>query len=427
MTDSIHPQGSLAFLPQMERGIGSLYAALDTLILTERFETALSLAGSLYPYWETYENLSDGIEWLLKLAGPQADDRFSQASLSRLYAMVGNLLRHQSEYERAIAYYEHALVCLNGQPDPQVHTFILGGLGEVAFRQGRYEAARGLYQSYMEIGRQTGDVRYVANAFNALGRLATVKADFAEALEYHHEGRYLCEAHQYPTGLAWMFNALGELDRARGEYAKATQHFQESAAIFQRLGNLGAEMLALQNLAFALSHKNPSRSEKLFRQTLSFWLRGPARHGLSLSLIGLSRVDLARGNLKKALRQIAAASQILDQIGVKLELGDRVDYEIALERLTKKTGRHPLSTEEFGRLHNLPRVSRSNLSKGLSLTERETTVLRLAAQGLTDKQIAAQLVISAHTVNAHLKSIYRKLSVSNRMSAVAAAKSRRIF
>jgi DNA-binding NarL/FixJ family response regulator len=51
------------------------------------------------------------------------------------------------------------------------------------------------------------------------------------------------------------------------------------------------------------------------------------------------------------------------------------------------------------------------------LTDREVEVLRLVAQGLTDAQVAERLILSAHTVHAHLRSIYGKLEVSSRAAA----------
>jgi DNA-binding NarL/FixJ family response regulator len=51
------------------------------------------------------------------------------------------------------------------------------------------------------------------------------------------------------------------------------------------------------------------------------------------------------------------------------------------------------------------------------LTTREVEVLRLVAQGLTDAQVAEQLVISPRTVNFHLTSIYSKIGVSSRAAA----------
>lgn len=52
------------------------------------------------------------------------------------------------------------------------------------------------------------------------------------------------------------------------------------------------------------------------------------------------------------------------------------------------------------------------------LTEREGEVLRLIAQGMTNKQIAHALQISEHTVKFHVSSIYSKLGAANRTEAV---------
>ena len=53
-----------------------------------------------------------------------------------------------------------------------------------------------------------------------------------------------------------------------------------------------------------------------------------------------------------------------------------------------------------------------------ALTEREIQVLQLLAQGLANKQIAARLGISEHTVKFHVSAIYHKLGASNRTEAV---------
>ena len=55
------------------------------------------------------------------------------------------------------------------------------------------------------------------------------------------------------------------------------------------------------------------------------------------------------------------------------------------------------------------------------LSERETEVLALVAEGLTNPQIAQKLYLSPRTVGQHLRSIYRKLSVSSRAAAAREA------
>ena len=54
------------------------------------------------------------------------------------------------------------------------------------------------------------------------------------------------------------------------------------------------------------------------------------------------------------------------------------------------------------------------------LTGREIEILQLTAQGLANKQIAARLGISEHTVKFHLSSLYAKLGVASRTEAVRA-------
>ena len=55
-----------------------------------------------------------------------------------------------------------------------------------------------------------------------------------------------------------------------------------------------------------------------------------------------------------------------------------------------------------------------------ALTNRESEVLQLTAQGLANKQIAIRLGISEHTVKFHLSSLYAKLDVTSRTEAVRA-------
>ncbi len=56
------------------------------------------------------------------------------------------------------------------------------------------------------------------------------------------------------------------------------------------------------------------------------------------------------------------------------------------------------------------------------LTERETEVLRLMAAGLSNREIADELVLAMGTVKAHLHNIYGKLGVRGRVEAAARAR-----
>jgi DNA-binding NarL/FixJ family response regulator len=76
----------------------------------------------------------------------------------------------------------------------------------------------------------------------------------------------------------------------------------------------------------------------------------------------------------------------------------------------------------LGRLYKQPGrpLEETNEAAPEPLTERERQVLQLAAEGLANKQIAAALQISEHTVKFHLSSLYGKLGVASRTEAIRA-------
>ena len=75
---------------------------------------------------------------------------------------------------------------------------------------------------------------------------------------------------------------------------------------------------------------------------------------------------------------------------------------------------------------SLPPVQSSDLATdaGVILSERETDVLKLVAQGYVNKEIARKLDISGHTVGSHIKNLYRKLAVHTRVQVVRIAQER---
>jgi DNA-binding NarL/FixJ family response regulator len=116
----------------------------------------------------------------------------------------------------------------------------------------------------------------------------------------------------------------------------------------------------------------------------------------------------------------AGASGIIAESdgGCGLELGEVIS---AIERVA--AGEFVMSPSLAIHLAQLraTEVIRTRGPKDDSLTNRESEVLRLLAEGRTNRQIASCLSLSEHTVRSHLRGIMQKLRVTNRVQAAALA------
>lgn len=99
-----------------------------------------------------------------------------------------------------------------------------------------------------------------------------------------------------------------------------------------------------------------------------------------------------------------AAGQPVDVVLMDLRFGAGMDGARATAEITARPGG--------------PRVR----APGTALSLRETEVLQLVAEGLSNSQISRQLFVSEATVKSHLVHIYGKLNVDSRTAAVAAAR-----
>lgn len=139
-------------------------------------------------------------------------------------------------------------------------------------------------------------------------------------------------------------------------------------------------------------------------------------------------------NVVEALRAGAVSYLLKDARGEALARAVRLAYEgkLVLEpAIAAKLIRHvasPTVSSTAGAASALPgaRAAPPPTRSGLPipfepLTEREVEVLRLLAQGLPNKEIAARLVISERTAKFHVSSIMGKLGASNRTEAVSLA------
>lgn len=113
-------------------------------------------------------------------------------------------------------------------------------------------------------------------------------------------------------------------------------------------------------------------------------------------------------------------------------LKERDDMEISLSIRSVIRGGAPIDPFIARRILDLlpaqpldpAQVNDNNGDAAIRLSSRESEILHLVAEGLTNREIAERLFISRYTAECHIKHIYKKLAVSSRTRAVSLARQR---
>jgi DNA-binding CsgD family transcriptional regulator len=140
---------------------------------------------------------------------------------------------------------------------------------------------------------------------------------------------------------------------------------------------------------------------------------------------------LAEGDLPGALERLGAACSAWQALGLPYETAQaRMLYGLALRRAGSQEDAELELRAALAAFERLGATGDARMAVALlddqpalprGLTRREAEVLRLVAGGRTNREIAAALVISEHTVARHLQNIFAKLGVSSRSAATAFA------
>jgi ATP/maltotriose-dependent transcriptional regulator MalT len=237
--------------------------------------------------------------------------------------------------------------------------------------------------------------------------------------------------------LVLLGRATMALDREdAGTGAELAEHFLRAVADEDRMDRAaGLELLVRARLALG----DLVRAENAMAELCSIAsavdteaMRGAARFAEGL-------VAAASEDREAAKRHLEDAAYLFDRCGApfetaraRLELA-RCLFALGRPDAAELQARNALeSFEGLGAAAEVDRAAvllmaiepRGRTGEGLDvagLSQREVEVLRLVAQGLSDKEVAARLVLSKHTIHRHMSSILAKLGRPSRAAAVAYA------
>jgi DNA-binding CsgD family transcriptional regulator len=253
---------------------------------------------------------------------------------------------------------------------------------------GRVEPARTGAADALTIADAVSDALFAVQSRTVLGFLALSRGDARAAdRELRPLPAWLfSNGWREPTDFAWT-NATEAMIGA-GE-------LQEAEAWLERYEDLAERSRSPWALATAARNRGQlceARGDiKGAREALD---RALAEHARMLCPFEHGRTLLAAGSIRRRAREKRAARDTLEEAHrIFGGLGAVVWTNRAGDELARISGRRPTSDD---------------------LTTSEARLAALAAEGLSNKEIAAAMHISVHTVEAHLTRIYRKLGIRSR-------------
>ncbi|MFD8812351.1 AAA family ATPase [Streptomyces sp. NPDC059627] len=266
----------------------------------------------------------------------------------------------------------------------------LGALLIAAWR-GRFEEAGTLVEAVREHAARTGQGYQLVFLDYARCVLELSRSRYEEAyLSLAGQIGDTCQAKFALVDMVEAATRSGRADEARG-LLELLARLASRTPVPGLLGDLAR--------ARALTTADPSAAEKLYVQAVQHHeeARGPLRRARSHQLYGewLRR----ERRTKEARHELRTAHQFFVAMGAQ-GFAARTAQELSAAGDSLPAGPHAPSG-------------------GAALTPQEARVARLAAGGATNGEIAAQLYLSVHTVDYHLRKVFRKLDVHSRRELAA--------
>jgi predicted ATPase/DNA-binding CsgD family transcriptional regulator len=320
--------------------------------------------------------------------------------------ILANVFFNQGDYLHARALAEESLMISRAIGDTAGSGLRLRLLGMTRLFQGDPAAARPLFEESLARSRVVRDRRGIAYALMMSAYTAIVRGELDDARAQLEQGLALLQEVGDRRGMAWGLYGLGWIALGQGDAARARLQWEETLTLLREVGQQWFIALTLEGLAAASAQEEPVWSARLW---------GAAEH--LRETIGGSIPAMIQSFYTSSL---ALGRSLLGEQAFAAAWAE--GRAMTLDAALGAEGRAPLAQATPPAKSASP--ARPVFPAGL--TAREVDVLKLIAQGLTDNQVAEQLVISPRTVSTHLTSIYNKLGVPSRAAATRFAVEHRL-
>lgn len=423
--------GDAAALAGVEVEHDNLRSALRWCLETGDAVRALRISAALAPFWLVRGHLSEGRAWLDRVL---AMDPAAAPPGPRARALwgAGTLAHYQNAYGRAAEHFRESLRLAQAIGDRGAEAEALSGLAATVGRHQDQDAARDMYAEALEIAGELGDAGMIVSLQRGLGAVRWYQGDLAGARPLLRESLERAEALGRAYDAAGARHTLGWMALSDGDPQQARALLETCATAYGALQDRWGVARCRLGIGYAaIAAGDLAAARGAFAECLR--IVGELGHKLIIcACVGGLAIAAARdGRPERAATLFGAATALRATLDASHSALVQQAQDEELARVGETLGGPAfrrafeagtvLSLDEARTLAEREAAEGENDALSAGLTLAELRVIRLVARGLTNAQVAGELVVSERTVHAHLRSVYRKLGVGSRTAATRAA------
>jgi non-specific serine/threonine protein kinase len=305
------------------------------------------------------------------------------------------------DLDTASRYLQEALSIASATDDHIDESISLGSLSGIALYRDDYVLAQHLAEKARSLAHAAGEDWAESFAVLRLGMLALLRGDHSTAKRDFEQALNLVRRHEDPNYIARAFEGLGLVAMAEGEHQEAFAHLAESLHNLDYMGNRPDIADCLES--FAALAAADSKTEAALQ------LAGAAT--AIREAIGAVQLPLRRDLVERWLPSVRR--RLTDEVYTR-------NWEAGRALTIQEAMALALSLHPTGAVDSTTSAPDRDVDVA-GLTAREMDVLRLVARGLSNKEIAAELVLSVRTVERHITNLYAKIDARGKADATAYA------
>lgn len=357
--------------------------------------------------------------------------------LSASYRNMAQVLRLLMRLEEATRYCRMAYDLSAGIRDFKVVANIYNELAYLYELTGQLDSARHFYTLLIDISRENGFPRGISVGYTNLASVHERENDYERALELKKMGLEIDRQAGYAYGMLTSYRGIAECYLKKQRPGTALAYLDSASALCdstwlpERMGNeelryriyrdMGLYKEALEHYELATAFKDSIFNEKKRKNIAEILTRYETEKKEQqielldknnelktqririqwIVIIAILLVSLSGALISRLI--IKNKNHKLRQMNLELH-----NYMLRLNDPLKRQAGNPVREED----------PIGELVDQFGLTQREAEIMELIRHGLTNQELGDRLFVSSNTIKYHIKNIYIKLDVKNRVQAL---------